>query len=349
VATVNSQKAVIDTGHSPGESRHVGKILTQRDIASKMRISAVPGSTLGLFTNTKDWSHSMKAETRLLQAVQPPDTTHDATQAGPTQTAHSHLATCMRTLLFALPLFALGISCMGESPTGPRISDQAPAAQTTLAIFHDRPIEDDLWQALVTSLHEELASIATETRGPAAENASADAGSSIQIIRGDTILPGISVDKSIAVYLQGECKTTPTPHAELYGQRQPWVAGALGWVNMTNGHIDPFIHVDCKRIGEMLGVVGIGRSRDQRNQLMANAIARVVTHEWIHVATQNPRHSRHGVGKAEFGIEDLLQRSSKSIMEQGTASRSADRESSPKFVQPSAPVPSEQARLRGTK
>lgn len=286
----------------------------------------------------------MKAETKLLHAGH----TQNAIQAatGTVKAAHSHFATRTLILLFALLLFACGT---GQSQGAPAISDQAPAARITLAIFHDRPMADDLWQALVSSLHEELASSAAEAGGAAARTTGADPSSMIQIVRGDEFVPGTAVDKSITVYLQGECKTTPTPPAALFGQPQPWRASALGWVNMVQGHIEPFIHVDCKRIGQMLGQQGIGRSVDVRNQMMANAIARVVTHEWIHVATQSPHHSKRGVSKAEFGVADLLQEPSKSIMEYGTGARSADRDSGSRMAQSSAPAQSNQACPLGTK
>jgi len=31
----------------------------------------------------------------------------------------------------------------------------------------------------------------------------------------------------------------------------------------------------------------------------------VILHEWIHIATQNPGHSSHGLAKARFGVNDL--------------------------------------------
>jgi len=38
----------------------------------------------------------------------------------------------------------------------------------------------------------------------------------------------------------------------------------------------------------------------------AEAIARVILHEWVHVATQNPRHTEQGISKQTFGVKDLL-------------------------------------------
>jgi len=35
-------------------------------------------------------------------------------------------------------------------------------------------------------------------------------------------------------------------------------------------------------------------------------MARVILHEWVHVATQSAGHAAHGVAKSNFGIADLL-------------------------------------------
>jgi hypothetical protein len=38
---------------------------------------------------------------------------------------------------------------------------------------------------------------------------------------------------------------------------------------------------------------------------MAQAIAHVVIHEWIHVATQSPAHGAHGITKQFLSPEEL--------------------------------------------
>ena len=55
----------------------------------------------------------------------------------------------------------------------------------------------------------------------------------------------------------------------------------------------------------MLATKAFGRNRDQRDNLMAVAIARVILHEWIHIATQSKHHSDRGLAKARFGSGDL--------------------------------------------
>jgi hypothetical protein len=177
-----------------------------------------------------------------------------------------------------------------------RAQDQNPSpiqpSGTTLSIFpdpHAPPMSEDRWQTLEAAIRTELG--APETRSLVAA----------KILRGDRIRPGLEVENPVTVFLHGDCQTTPPSHFALSSQ----ASNTLGWVIEIDGKIDPFIHVDCQRIGQILWTRGNFRRYDQRNQLMADAIARVVLHEWIHIATQNPGHSRHGLAKASFSVEDL--------------------------------------------
>jgi hypothetical protein len=61
----------------------------------------------------------------------------------------------------------------------------------------------------------------------------------------------------------------------------------------------------------MLAPHALGYNRDERNRMMAVAIARVILHEWMHIATQSSHHSEHGLTKAHFGVADLLQQPAK--------------------------------------
>jgi hypothetical protein len=77
-------------------------------------------------------------------------------------------------------------------------------------------------------------------------------------------------------------------------------------VGRADGRIAPFAHVDCTRIGEVLGLHAQGMRRQQRVEAMAVALARVILHEWIHIATQNSTHAREGIEKAQFSVVDLI-------------------------------------------
>jgi hypothetical protein len=218
------------------------------------------------------------------------------------------------SFLLTLLLFAHSTNCAVQA------QDQTTPSPMTLAIFSDnaaQPVPDDLWQGLVTALREEVSSDSPEMQTlvekVVGRSTDIDPASQIQILRGDEIRPGLQTGDSITVRLIGECKLSPEQQPSLFGSS--YTPGALGWVTMTNGRIEPFIYVDCKRIGQVLGGQGIGRSHEQQDKLMAIAIARVILHEWIHIATQSPHHSHHGIEKAEFSVADLVAHPAKSAVQ----------------------------------
>jgi hypothetical protein len=45
---------------------------------------------------------------------------------------------------------------------------------------------------------------------------------------------------------------------------------------------------------------------DRRKTVMAGAIARVIVHEWIHIAAQSSSHTERGIEKAQYGVTDLM-------------------------------------------
>lgn len=247
---------------------------------------------------------------------------------------------------FLVNLYATAAQASAPGPASGALGGQFPAARTTLVIFPDpstKSMPDELWESLVSSLRQELISGEPKTReldAPMPAKATDKDGQevaaqrlmatdeplqqepSLQILRGDKIVPGIAVYKSITVYLIGECKVTPTVQIDVL--HPVTISGALGWVPVTNGKIEPFIHIDCHRIGEILGQHALGLNSDQRQREMANAMARVILHEWIHIATQNPHHEKRGIAKAEFGISDLLEHPAKSSTRASSQSRIGD-------------------------
>jgi len=102
----------------------------------------------------------------------------------------------------------------------------------------------------------------------------------------------------ISVSLVGNCELSPGP--------KKLVSGALGWVKKVNGEIQPFIHVSCERIVEMLQPLALGMDRDRKDAVMAEAMARVIAHEWFHIATQKAGHEKNGLMESQFEVSDLL-------------------------------------------
>lgn len=210
-----------------------------------------------------------------------------------------------RFLSALIALSLLGQVCLATAQAQAPNPASAPAANSVLAIFSDRPMSNEFWPVLVIALREELASGAPETRVLPGRTVGAGESSdpAVQILRGDRIAPGINAENPITIYLHGDCVLAPSFSLSL---GQPSIAGALGWVRRSHGQIEHFIHVECSGLAQMLATRAYGLDRDQRNRLMAVAIARVILHEWIHIATQNPGHAPDGLGKASFRPQDLV-------------------------------------------
>jgi hypothetical protein len=191
------------------------------------------------------------------------------------QLSYSHFVRTLTLLLIAL--------------FGHRAFAEIAAQHTTLVIFADHPMEAGQWAALVSELHRSQPLAAITNPALAVD---------FDTLRGENVSSGLMVQSGISIYLHGDCTLLPRPHY--------FEEGALGWVPLIHGRIQPFVHVDCARIVNMLAPLSLGMHRDRRESVMAEAIARVIVHEWIHIATQNRGHSADGVTKSQFLVKDLL-------------------------------------------
>lgn len=189
----------------------------------------------------------------------------------------------VHALLLVLAAFIATPLCGGQ------VFLDIPAPHTTFVVFADHHLDDDQWMAFVGELRRSQEDPGTRIATLAGE---------FEVLRGEDVVPGIHVQNGISVFLHGDCTLLP-------GRRQ-WVAGALGWVPVANGRTQPFIHVDCTRIAEMLAPLVLGMHRDRRNSVMAEAVVRVLIHEWVHVAMQTVRHTKEGITKSSFTAADLL-------------------------------------------
>lgn len=147
----------------------------------------------------------------------------------------------------------------------------------------------DFWTALVEELHKSQAREAVTVPPLSGQ---------LDVLRGGASIPQLDAEAILSITIIGDCSLIPGPRRS--------VEGALGWVRREKGEIRPFVHVDCERIVEMLGPVALGMNEKRRNTVMAEAIARVIVHEWVHVATQNPGHTKSGVMQSQFQLGDLL-------------------------------------------
>jgi hypothetical protein len=196
-----------------------------------------------------------------------------------------------RILLASSAMLALLVFLLPQ--LNPVVSAQIPnssSPHTTVVVFSDHPMLQAQWTALFSALQSNLAK--------GGEEAQVLDGAA-QFIRGDAVEPGLKVDSAIVVFLHGNCELEPLVRRTAFGV-------ALGWVYRHQGQIEPFAHVDCTRIGQVLGPQALGVKSDKRTTMMADAMARVILHEWIHIASQCPAHAEQGIEKAQFGAADLL-------------------------------------------
>jgi len=187
-----------------------------------------------------------------------------------------------------LPLILLTAQWLAVRTSVQAAVDVTP--RITLVVFPEKRMSDDEWTALSDALRHSFEDLALETH----------LGSGgFDVVRGDTLSQGVQFDEVIPIYLHGQCQILFQPGKYI-------VAGALGWVLRDHGQIMPYIHVDCGRIAEMLGQHAVGIKHATRNAVMAEAISRVVMHEWLHIATQSASHSRDGLTKDAFSFKDLV-------------------------------------------
>ncbi|HEX8813021.1 MAG TPA: hypothetical protein VF742_13610 [Terracidiphilus sp.] len=168
--------------------------------------------------------------------------------------------------------------------------DSSIPAHVTVAIFANDPAHIDSWDAIFAALRRNL---------PEAAAIAPAIDPNPDLIRGDSIVPGMNVSAAIVIYLRGDCTLHPL--------RKPFPQGeVLGWVYEQSGKIQPYIFVDCARIDQALSVLAEYMNRNQRTAAMSEAIARVILHEWIHIANQRSSHHGSGLSKAHFSVEDLI-------------------------------------------
>ncbi len=117
-------------------------------------------------------------------------------------------------------------------------------------------------------------------------------------LRGNDVALGTVFSKVIVVKLLGRCDV-------LLQSDRPSADGPLGWVWQVSGKIQPFIYVDCEQLAQVLRGRSASLDQYERRHAMAQAIAHVVIHEWIHIATQSPAHGKHGITKRFLSTAEL--------------------------------------------
>jgi hypothetical protein len=169
----------------------------------------------------------------------------------------------------------------------------AQESGTTIIFYAQPKVSETLWPVLFKVLHADLADGPDELpNGFVLDKQAA-------FVRGSDDLRGHIFSRIISVKLLGRCDVLP--------QSEHPSRGPLGWVPMVSGTIQPFISIDCGRIAEVLRPVAAGLNKQDRQYMMDQAIAHVLIHEWIHIATQSTRHSSRGISQAYLSVNDLIE------------------------------------------
>jgi hypothetical protein len=196
-------------------------------------------------------------------------------------------------LLFVLCIVLCGAPILAGQPARsipPAQASDAPPPQLTLVFFSQHRLPERAWAALFQAVRANLPEAAAEV--PALNG-------NLELIRGDAVAHGELVPESVTVYLHGDCSPPPLVQSFSGGAR-------LGWVVKEGAQIVPTIHVECTAIGQEISERTERLNGDGRTAAMSEALARVILHEWAHVAMQSSVHGARGITKAQFGVNDLL-------------------------------------------
>jgi hypothetical protein len=175
----------------------------------------------------------------------------------------------------------------------PTLTLYAQQSDTAIVFYAQARMSEELWPDLLQSSRADLAAGSGELpNGFVLDHPTFFQGS-------DDLAVGIDFSKVIEVKLLGRCDVLPQAD-------RPSLTGPLGWVLQVSGEIQPFIFVNCTRIAQVLRPTAAGLDEQRRRREMTQAIAHVVIHEWIHIATQNPSHGAQGITKQFLSVDELI-------------------------------------------
>jgi hypothetical protein len=164
----------------------------------------------------------------------------------------------------------------------------------TAIIFSAQPqVSDELWPTLFEALRTDVAAGGGELPNGFALDRN------LTLLRARDVVPGIEFEYILQVKLLGRCDVVPQAY-------RPMKKGPLGWVTLDSGHILPFVSIDCTLLAQVLGPTALGLDKEGRRHVMSQAIAHILIHEWIHIATQNATHGAHGIMKASISVKELI-------------------------------------------
>jgi hypothetical protein len=154
-------------------------------------------------------------------------------------------------------------------------------------------VNDELWPVLFQSLRVDLAAGSDESpKGVVLDRNPA-------LTRHNDLVPETAFGFVLQVKLLGSCNLASAGY-------YPFPNGPLGWVKMASGHLQPLISIDCVRLAQLLAPQACNLDKQGRRRAIAQAIAHVLIHEWIHIATPRPSHDVHGIMQSSISVKELV-------------------------------------------
>jgi hypothetical protein len=202
----------------------------------------------------------------------------------------------LRTLAFVFGILLFAETAVGAQPASDRPPTPVQAGpggrspRPVLLVYSQHPLPAEMWTALFAALEGNLPEAAALV--PAGE-------AHPEFVRGDSPANANVDGQPVTVYLNGDCRPSVLPVAFPQGRR-------LGWVSKVDSLVVPIIHVECTEISGAISGETQWMNPSGRTTAMSQAMARVILHEFVHVATQSATHGAEGVTKAKFGAKDLL-------------------------------------------
>ena len=180
------------------------------------------------------------------------------------------------------PLFRLALACLCvASATGQRAG--APLAAITIYTDFQQPAP----QAVAEAMRAEVESILAPATLPLEWRPLAE-------FRSETVSSAV-----VVAHFEGRCDVGGLAMRDN-------APGSLGWTEISDGKILPFMHVDCARVRTFLQSTLLGYHSRDRERLYGRALGRVLAHELYHAIAVTREHGARGVAKEDYSVKDLL-------------------------------------------
>jgi hypothetical protein len=189
-------------------------------------------------------------------------------------------------------IFSSAVPAM-QAAVLPSSSVSSQSYGSALIFYAEPQVSDSLWPLLFQTLRADLSTSADDLPSGVVLDKEP------VMLRGADDLRGISFSSIVSVKLLGRCDMLLQPG-------HPAPAGPLGWVKQVSGKIQPFVFIDCARLGEVLRPSTARMDKADRNAAMAQAISHVLIHEWSHIQAQSAAHSKRGLTQAYLPADTLI-------------------------------------------